>query len=412
MAKAAVPGRVKTRLTRGDGGLSAQQAADVHSAMMDTVLTRLAAFMQSPDGGRPALVLAMDDPAKVPAGAHAAGWRVIAQGDGDLGQRLDRVWQHCRDHAGSEAVVFFGVDSPDVPGDVLTAIGDGLRHAAAVIGPVADGGYWTLACREYLPSLLAGIDWGTPAVYDQTRAIARQAGIDLQALPAWHDVDEPADLAALIQRLQDAQEPALQQLRDRLSLLASQSPTNSLLSSPTMSEPHPPATSSAPRPVGADHDEPMDLSDSVLLLVDDNEQNVELLQAYLEALPCKTLTAFDGEQAMAIIDDDDQPTPDLVLLDVMMPRMSGFEVCQKIKENPKTRAIPVMMVTALNELGDIERGVEAGTDDFLTKPVNKLELITRVKSLLRVRHLKRELDRTEAYIDDLERSRRTEPDAG
>ncbi|MEM9419958.1 MAG: response regulator [Planctomycetota bacterium] len=150
----------------------------------------------------------------------------------------------------------------------------------------------------------------------------------------------------------------------------------------------------------------MDLSDSTLLLVDDNEQNVELLQAYLEALPCQTLTAFDGEEAMAIIEDDNQPTPDLVLLDVMMPRMSGFEVCQKIKENPKTRTIPVMMVTALNELGDIERGVEAGTDDFLTKPVNKLELITRVKSLLRVRHLKRELDRTEAYIDDLERSRR------
>jgi len=64
-----------------------------------------------------------------------------------------------------------------------------------------------------------------------------------------------------------------------------------------------------------------------------------------------------------------------------------------------------MMVTALNELGDIERGVESGTDDFVTKPVNKLELITRVKSLLRVRHLKRELDRTEAYIQDLQKKR-------
>jgi len=87
-----------------------------------------------------------------------------------------------------------------------------------------------------------------------------------------------------------------------------------------------------------------------------------------------------------------------------MPRMSGFEVCRKLKDDPKTRSIPIMMVTALNELGDIERGVESGTDDFLSKPVNRLELITRVKSLLRVRHLSQELDRTEAYIEDLERA--------
>ena len=144
--------------------------------------------------------------------------------------------------------------------------------------------------------------------------------------------------------------------------------------------------------------------ESVILIVDDNEQNVELLQAYLEALPCTILTATDGMEAMRLVEDPDQPTPDLILLDVMMPRMSGFEVCRKLKEDPATHAIPIMMVTALNELGDIERGVESGTDDFVTKPVNRLELITRVKSLLRVRHLKRELDRTEAYIRDLEQS--------
>ena len=152
-------------------------------------------------------------------------------------------------------------------------------------------------------------------------------------------------------------------------------------------------------------DKEADLTGSVLLLVDDNEQNVELLQAYLEALPCTVLTAYDGREAMRIIEDDDQPTPDLVLLDVMMPRMSGFEVCRQLKDDPKTRGIPVMMVTALNELGDIERGVESGTDDFLTKPVNRLELLTRVKSLLKVRHLKRELDRTEAYIREMETER-------
>jgi len=149
-------------------------------------------------------------------------------------------------------------------------------------------------------------------------------------------------------------------------------------------------------------DKERDLSQSTILIVDDNVQNVELLQAYLESLPCQIITAADGIEALGYVDDPDGPIPDLILLDVMMPRMSGFEVCRKLKDDPSTRSIPIMMVTALNELGDIERGVESGTDDFLTKPVNKLELITRVKSLLRVRHLKRELDRTMAYIQDIE----------
>src|SRR4029453_16850090 len=85
---------------------------------------------------------------------------------------------------------------------------------------------------------------------------------------------------------------------------------------------------------------------------------------------------------------------DLILLDVMMPRMSGFQACQRIKANPQTRDIPIVMITALNEVGDVERAVESGADDFLTKPVNKLELLTRVRSLLRVRQLKKQLDRT------------------
>jgi len=136
-----------------------------------------------------------------------------------------------------------------------------------------------------------------------------------------------------------------------------------------------------------------DLSASTILIVDDNQQNLELLQAYLDPLPCRISTAVDGVEALSAVDRDN---PDLILLDVMMPRMSGFEVCKKLKADPRTRSIPIVMVTALNELGDIERGVESGTDDFLTKPVNKLELLTRVKSLLRVRHLKRELDRTVA----------------
>ena len=152
----------------------------------------------------------------------------------------------------------------------------------------------------------------------------------------------------------------------------------------------------------------VDFSDCTILIVDDNAQNIELLQAYLESLPCQIMTASDGVEAIQVIDDNDSPTPDLLLLDVMMPRMSGFEVCRKIKEDPATRSIPIIMVTALNELGDIERGVESGTDDFLTKPVNRLELLTRVKTLLRLRVLNKELDRTRAYIDEI-RDEGTEP---
>ncbi len=166
-----------------------------------------------------------------------------------------------------------------------------------------------------------------------------------------------------------------------------------------------------PAITAAEAEADFDPAESTVLVVDDNEQNLELLQAYLESLGCAIDTARDGLEAVARLDRQDQPLPDLILLDVMMPRMSGFEVCRKIKDDPRTRSIPVMMVTALNELGDIERGVESGTDDFVTKPVNKLELLTRVKSLLRVRHLKRELERTEAYLRDIERLRRQDEPA-
>ena len=151
--------------------------------------------------------------------------------------------------------------------------------------------------------------------------------------------------------------------------------------------------------------EEVNFADSKILVIDDNEQNLELLVAYLDTLGCKVTTAPDGIEGLAKIQRE---PPDLILLDVMMPRMSGFEVCRKLKSDPATRDIPIIMVTALNELGDIERGVESGTDDFVSKPVNRLELVTRVKSLLRVRHLKNELERTLAYLNDVE-SRRDQP---
>ena len=141
------------------------------------------------------------------------------------------------------------------------------------------------------------------------------------------------------------------------------------------------------------------VTQSTILIVDDNAQNVELLQAFLESLPVKIVTAVDGVDALAKVA---QHNPDLILLDVMMPRMSGFQVCKKLKTDPKTKDIQILMVTALNELGDIEQASECGTDDFVSKPVNKVELQTRVKSLLRVRHLKSELERALSYLTEIE----------
>lgn len=136
-----------------------------------------------------------------------------------------------------------------------------------------------------------------------------------------------------------------------------------------------------------------------VLVVDDNQQNLELLQAYLEDIDCLTIPAEDGLSAMDIVKDD---KPDIIILDVMMPKMSGFEVCKRLKSNPDTSDIPVIMVTALNELGDIERAIDCGTDDFLSKPVNKWELVTRVKTMLRLKHLEDKLERTLAYLSEVE----------
>ena len=141
------------------------------------------------------------------------------------------------------------------------------------------------------------------------------------------------------------------------------------------------------------------MAESKILVIDDNAQNLELLVAYLESLGCQVRTAPDGIAGLEKVRID---PPDLILLDVMMPRMSGFEVCSKLKSDPGTRDVPILMVTALHELGDIERGVESGTDDFISKPVSRLELLTRVRSLLRVRHLQNELERTLAYLNDVE----------
>ncbi|WP_250847009.1 response regulator [Aquisphaera insulae] len=145
-----------------------------------------------------------------------------------------------------------------------------------------------------------------------------------------------------------------------------------------------------------------------ILIADDNVQNVELLEAYLSDVECELRTAADGEETLRVVEEF---RPDLLLLDIMMPRLSGFEVCRKLRANPETRDLLILMVTALNESSDFERGVQVGTDDFLTKPVNKVELLCRIRSLLRVRHLKNQLERTLAYLAEFETASR-EPQPG
>ena len=145
--------------------------------------------------------------------------------------------------------------------------------------------------------------------------------------------------------------------------------------------------------------EEINLSGSRILIADDNEQNRELLDAYLADEDFEIMMAADGQETLEVVEANE---PDLILLDIMMPRMSGYEVCEKLKADSEKRKIPVLMVTALNEMGDIEKAVNSGCDDFLTKPVNQLELKTRVRSLLRVRHLASERDRLLAYLEEME----------
>jgi CheY-like chemotaxis protein len=138
-----------------------------------------------------------------------------------------------------------------------------------------------------------------------------------------------------------------------------------------------------------------------ILIADDNEANVELIEAYLSGLDVETTIAVDGQDTL---DKVESFQPDLILLDIMMPKLSGFEVCERLKGDPATSGIMILMVTALNELGDIERAVSAGTDDFLSKPVNKVELNIRIQNMLEVRTVKDENERLRRYIEQMESS--------
>ncbi len=145
-----------------------------------------------------------------------------------------------------------------------------------------------------------------------------------------------------------------------------------------------------------------------ILVVDDTPQNVKLLADLLGAKGYAVVTAASGREALELVDKE---RPDLVLLDVVMPEMSGYEVCRKIRDNPATAILPVVMVTALDPAQERIKGLDAGADDFLTKPINQPELLARVRSLLRIKELYDELaelnrtleKRVEEQVAQLER---------
>ncbi|MEE2676626.1 MAG: response regulator [Planctomycetota bacterium] len=136
-----------------------------------------------------------------------------------------------------------------------------------------------------------------------------------------------------------------------------------------------------------------------ILIADDNQANCELLDAYLADLDCEVDFAGDGQETL---DKVQAFNPDLILLDIMMPKLNGFEVCQQIKSDPELKGTMILMVTALNERGDIERAVQAGTDDFLSKPVNQIELVKRVENMLKLKGVTDEVERLRKYIEEME----------
>lgn len=136
----------------------------------------------------------------------------------------------------------------------------------------------------------------------------------------------------------------------------------------------------------------------LVLVVDDIEGNARLLSSLLTADGHSVRTAAGGAQAVRLVLDD---RPDLVLMDVMMPGVDGFEACRQIKRDPATRLTPVVLVTSLNDMNSRIRGIDAGADDFLSKPFNRLELLSRVRSLLRLKRYTDDLDTAESVIVSL-----------
>jgi DNA-binding response OmpR family regulator len=131
-----------------------------------------------------------------------------------------------------------------------------------------------------------------------------------------------------------------------------------------------------------------DMTKAKILVVDDSPESINLLVYFLKPAGYEVLTAEDGPEAIEIVE---KTPPDIILLDIMLPTIDGYAVCERLKKNPRTQHIPIIMITALQELKDKIRALEAGADDFITKPFENVELLARVKSLLRIKRYHDEL---------------------
>ncbi len=220
MAKRPEPGAVKTRLV-GPGGFAPEAAAQLSWAMLWCTAQRLCS-------ASPRVILAVSPDGCGRELAEALGvefTQIVDQGAGDLGRRLERGWEVV---GGKEQIAFFGVDTPDVPVSALREIPHALANHDLAVGPTKDGGYWTLAAGAFHPEVIRGIDWGSDRVYDQTRQRAAEAGLEVYALPRWYDVDQPSDVEALSQRLEErlgssptgsVDERALRRLAEQIRIL-------------------------------------------------------------------------------------------------------------------------------------------------------------------------------------------------
>ena len=342
-AKFHTPGAVKTRMIPAIG---ANGAARVQSLMTAATLRRARAW------GDSGVVLVADPNAD---GFDLSGidW-ALPQGTGDLGARIRRAHRVVFERYG-RPMLTLGTDAPDLPGAMVGQIMAALRAGAAGMCPSSDGGYCAIGVPHPLPELFRDIEWGSTEVAAQTRRAAARHGVRLVETAAWHDIDTLADLSAMMERICTSEEAALRDLHAGLicEKLPGLSGVQTAMPDPTT--------------------DPADI-----LIADDNPQILELLEAYLEPLNVRIRTAKDGQE---VLDAVSERAPDLILLDIMMPKRSGFEVCQTIKQESGT-SIPIIMVTALNEVGDMERASDCGADEYISKPVNKIVLLEKVRSLL------------------------------